>query len=171
GFDLEGITFLDLSPDSGFFTKGQSYDLFSAAEVEREPLTQRIIERVRTLRPRRVFLDAVTQLRYLSTDAFQFRKQVLSFLRFLVEQGATVLVLSETGPDAPDDDVQFMADGVIHLAYAPEGRTVEVTKFRGSDFRGGHHAMRLTDQGMRIAARLLPGAYRQEFVAEALPSG
>src|SRR5439155_18800189 len=68
GFSLEGITFLDLSPDSGFFTKGQSYDLFSAAEVEREPLTQRIIERVRTLRPRRVFLDAVTQLRYLSTD-------------------------------------------------------------------------------------------------------
>ncbi len=171
GLDLDGVDFLDLSPDSVFFTEGQSYDLFSPAEVERTPLTRQIQERVKRLRPRRLFLDAVTQLRYLSPDPFQFRKQVLSFLRFMAEQGATVLFLSEASPDAPDDDVQFMSDGVINLTYAPEGRTVEVTKFRGGDFRAGRHAMRLTGQGMVVYPRLLPSRHRREFVLETLPSG
>ena len=67
------------------------------------------------LKPKRVFLDAMTQFRYLASDAFQFRKQALSFLRFLIEQGATVLFTSEGSHGAPDDDLQFMADGVIHL--------------------------------------------------------
>ena len=171
GLRLDGVEVLDLSPDSGFFAGGQSYDLFSPADVEREPLTRQIMERVDALAPRRVFLDAVTQLRYLSPDAFQFRKQVLSFLRFLSERGATVLFLSEASPDAPDDDVQFMSDGVIHLSYAPEGRSVEVTKLRGSDFRGGRHAMRLTSRGMEVFPRLLPSAHRRVFEPESLPSG
>jgi circadian clock protein KaiC len=171
GLDLDGVDFLDLSPDSDFFTQGQSYDLFTPGEVERDPLTRQIRERVTRLRPKRVFLDAVTQLRYLSPDPFQFRKQVLSFLRFLAEHGATVLFLSEASADAPDDDVQFMSDGVVHLSYAPEGRTVEVTKFRGAEFRAGRHAMRLTAHGMEVFPRLLPGRHRREFTVEPLPSG
>jgi circadian clock protein KaiC len=98
----------------------QSYDIFAPAEVEREPTTQQIIARVDMLKPQRVFLDAMTQFRYLASDAFQFRKQALSFLRFLIEQGATVLFTSEGTSEAPDDDLQFMADGVIHLDFAAE---------------------------------------------------
>ncbi|MGH2369372.1 MAG: ATPase domain-containing protein, partial [Chloroflexota bacterium] len=156
---------------SAFFREGRSYDLFSPAEVEREPLRERIEERIRAIRPRRVFLDAVTQLRYLFADPFQFRKQVLSLMRLLTEQGATVVLLSEASPEAPDDDVQYMSDGVIHLEHVLEGRTVEVTKFRGSDFRGGHHALRLTARGMEVYPRLVPSAHRQDFVMETLPSG
>src|SRR4028118_2236298 len=74
GFDLKGITFLDLSPSSQFFTEIQTYDIFSPAEVEREPTTQRIIEQVETLKPQRIFLDAMTQFRYLSPAAFPVRK-------------------------------------------------------------------------------------------------
>lgn len=87
GFKLDRITFLDLSPSSTFFTEVQSYDIFSPAEVEREPTTQIILDQVKAIKPQRVFLDAMTQFRYLAPDAFQFRRQALSFLRFLVEQG------------------------------------------------------------------------------------
>ncbi len=44
GFDINKVTFLDLSPTSEFFTEIQTYDIFSPAEVEREPTTQKIIE-------------------------------------------------------------------------------------------------------------------------------
>src|SRR5438105_4110823 len=137
GLDLSHVRFLDLSPNSGFFTAMESYDIFSPAEVEREPTTQKIIEVVEDFKPHRVFLDAMTQFRFLSTDAFQFRKQVLSFLRFLVERNATVLFTSEGSESVPDDDLQFMSDGVIHLNSSPEGPTISVGKFRGSDFRSG----------------------------------
>ncbi len=171
GFDLKGIAFLDLSPSSEFFTEIQTYDIFSPAEVEREPTTQQIINQVETLKPQRIFLDAMTQFRYLSPDAFQFRKQVLSFLRFLREQGATVLFTSEGSEEAPDNDLQFMSDGVIHLSFSSEERSVSVSKFRGSDFRSGDHSMRLTKTGMEVFPHLMPEVYRQEFALEVLSSG
>lgn len=172
GFDPNGMTFLDLSPTSEFFTEVQTYDIFSPAEVEREPTTQKIIDQVETLKPQRVFLDAMTQFRYLSADAFQFRKQVLSFVRFLLGQGATIVFTSEGSDTAPDDDLQFMSDGVIHLDNdSADGRTLSVTKFRGSDFRRGFHSMRLTNKGMEVYPRLQPEVYKREFVAKAIPSG
>lgn len=171
GFDSSAITFLDLSPSSEFFAQVQTYDIFSPAEVEREPMTQKIVERVQTLKPQRVFLDSMTQLRYLASDAFQFRKQALSFLRFLVEQGATVLFTSEGSEEAPDEDLQFLGDGVIHLNFSTQERTLCVTKFRGSKFQQGYHSMRLTETGMKVFPRLVPESYRKEFVQETIPSG
>ncbi|MEG4395367.1 ATPase domain-containing protein [Microcoleus sp. BROC3] len=171
GFDIEAMPFLDLSPSSEFFTKVQTYDIFSASEVEREPTTQKIIEQVQAVKPQRVFLDAITQFRYLATDEFQFRKQVLSFLRFLVEGGATVVFTSEGTLSAPDDDLQFISDGVIYLELLPEGRTLSVTKLRGSNFRDGRHSLRLTETGMQVFPRLLPDSYQQDFIAEAISSG
>jgi circadian clock protein KaiC len=171
GFDLAQVHFLDLSPNAAFFTEMQTYDIFSSAEVEREPMTQQILDQVKVLHPQRVFLDAMTQFRYLAPDSFQFRKQVLALLRFLVEQGATILFTSEGTAALPDDDLQFMSDGVLHLHVKPEGRTLSVGKFRSSDFRSGDHAMRLTDRGMRVFPRLLPEQHIQSFVKEAIPSG
>jgi circadian clock protein KaiC len=171
GLDLSQVCFLDLTPTAGFFTAMESYDIFSPAEVEREPTTQKIIAVVEDLKPERVFLDSMTQFRLLSTDAFQFRKQVLSFLRFLVERGATVLFTSEGSQSAPDDDLQFMSDGVIHLNALPEGHTIRVGKLRGSDFQSGEHSMRLTGTGMQVFPRLLPERYQQEYVLEAISSG
>jgi circadian clock protein KaiC len=72
----------------------------------------------------------MTQFRFLASDDFQFRKQVLSFLRFLVEQGATVLFTSEGSEANPDDDLQFMSDGVIHLHLSPIERSIRVSKLR-----------------------------------------
>jgi circadian clock protein KaiC len=171
GLDTSALAFLDLSPTSDFFAKVQTYDIFSPAEVEREPMTQAIVEQVQTLKPRRVFLDSMTQLRYLVSDAFQFRKQALSFLRFLVEQGATVLFTSEGSEEAPDEDLQFLGDGVIHLNLSIQERTLSVTKFRGSSFRSGCHSIRLTETGMHVFPRLVPGIYGKKFVQETISSG
>ncbi len=170
GFDLRNVTFLDLSPSPEFFTEAQTYDVFSPAEVEREPTTNKITAEVESLRPQRVFLDAMTYFRYLSPDAFQFRKQVHSFLRFLTESGATVLFTSEASPTDPDDDLQFMADGIVHLENNGE-RTISVIKFRGSDFRSGRHTMRLGSNGMQVFPRLLPEAFGKEFRTETISSG
>lgn len=171
GFDLSQVHFLDLAPSADFFTQMQTYDIFSPAEVEREPVTQQILAQIEQIQPRRVFVDAMTQFRYLSTDAFQFRKQVLSLLRYLVEQGATVCFASEGSIAAPDDDLQFMADGVIHLQSQSDNRTLSISKLRGSDFRSGAHAMRLTARGMEVFPRLIPEHHTQPFVQELISSG
>ena len=171
GLSLEAVTLLDLSPDSDFFTQQQTYDIFSPAEVEREPITQKIVEGVKSLKPQRVFIDSVTQFRYLTSDAFQFRKQVLSCLRFLLEEGATVLFTSESSLENPDSDLQFMSDGAISLELTEERRTVSVAKFRGSDFRDGFHSLRLGSKGMEVFPKLLPRVHKRKFILEPISSG
>jgi circadian clock protein KaiC len=169
--DLSKVAFLDLSPSSEFFTKAQSYDIFTPAEVEREPTTNQIVQRIDKLAPQRVFLETLTQLRYFTPDAFQFHKQVLSLLRFLQEHGATVLFSSESSPSTPDDGLQFMSDGVISLELSLDGRCLSVTKFRGSDMEAGSHSLRLTDRGMEVFPRLLPEAHGRPFIASRVRSG
>ena len=171
GVSLEGIEFLDLSPSSDFFSELESYDIFSPAEVEREPVTRRIIDTVNKLRPRRIFIDSMTQFRYLATDAFQFRKQALSFIRFLTEKGATVLFTSEASQEAPDNDLMFLSDGIIELRVHADRRSIKVLKLRGSDFISGEHSYVIGREGFVVYPRLIPEDYRVEFSYDVLSSG
>jgi circadian clock protein KaiC len=169
-FSTEGISFLDLSPDSSHFADGPDYDIFPPSEVERDPITRRIREEVSGRKPVRVFVDGLTQLRHLTTTSFQFRKEALAFLRFLCEIGATVLFSSESN-EGPDEDLQFIADAVIDLEFQQSRRNVAVLKFRGSDFRAGRHTLRLGDQGMTVFPRLLPDEFAVDFEPEQIPFG
>ncbi|WP_254537440.1 ATPase domain-containing protein [Halomarina litorea] len=171
GVDVSDIDFLDMSPDSEFFTEDLSYDIFSPDEVEGDVLTDRITERVREESPTRIFVDPITQMRQLSPDEFQFRKEVLSFMRFLKEQGATVVFTSQATQATPDDDLQFMCDGVVELDRTSRGRTVSVSKFRGSGVENGDHALSISDEGMTVYPRIVPRDYEKEFFAESIPSG
>lgn len=171
GFDVEEVNFLDLSPKSEFFADDQGYDIFESSEVERDPVVEAITERVSALEPDRVFVDPISQLRYLSTDAYQFRKQALSFMRLLGEVGATVLFTTQATDDTPDDDLQFMSDGTIELGYASTGRSISVPKFRGSATRSGDHTVQITDHGLVVYPELTPGDYEQEFVDEPISAG
>jgi circadian clock protein KaiC len=155
GFPVDAVEVLDLSPNADFFVHNQGYDLFAAAQVEQAPLNDRIVAQVRDLKPQRVFIDSITQLRYLATDAYQFRQQAVSFLRFLLHEGATVLFTSEASQEAPDEDLQFISDGILTLEMTHQGRGVEISKFRGSSFRKGHHAMRIGDRGLVVFPHLM----------------
>ena len=171
GIDLEAVNFLDLSPDSDVFVDDQSYDIFSPSEVEQEPLTQAITDRVEAIEPDRVFIDPLTKLRHLTSGEYQFRKQVIAFMRYLKEQGATILLTSENTENSPDDDLQYMTDGTIELKRSERGRTISVPKFRGSSIREGRHSMRIEEQGLAVYPELTPDEYDSEYVAEPIPSG
>ncbi|WP_298815153.1 ATPase domain-containing protein [Chloroflexus sp.] len=171
GIDLSRVHILDLSPSSNFFAQTEIYDIFSPAEVEREPLTRQIVTTIEQLRPERVFLDPITQFRYLTPDLFQFRKQVISFLRFLAEQRTTVVFSAEDSAAFPDDDLQYIADGIINLELTESGRYLNVSKMRGSAFVSGRHAMRLSDQGLQVFPRLIPSALPPDHSFDLIPAG
>lgn len=168
---VSDIEFLDLTPESTEFTEEETYDVFSPDEVEQESLTETITDRVSELEPDRVVIDPMTQLQYLAPDQYQFRKQVLSLTRFFGQTGATLLFTSQAGAQSPDDDLQFMSDGVIELDYADTGRTVAVPKFRGSDTRSGDHTMRIRDTGMDVYPELEPGDHDADYTMETVSSG
>jgi len=171
GFDLADVDVLDLSPSSQFFAEDRSYSVFASDEVEGDDFTERIADHVAEREPDRVFVDPVTQFRYLTSDDYQFRKQVISFMRFLEEQDATVMFTSQGGADASDLDLQFMSDGILELGHDGETRHVSVPKFRGSDKESGDHGLAIRGDGLHVYPQLVPGDHRAEFRTEAIASG
>ncbi|MFB6298480.1 MAG: ATPase domain-containing protein [Salinirussus sp.] len=171
GFDTDAVEFLDLSPGAEVFTEDQSYEVFSASEIEQEPLTEQVTEAVRATEPDRVVVDPLTQFRYVIDDDYQFRKQIVGFMRFLKRQGATVLFTVQETDDLPTDDLQFISDGYVSLAVAGDRREVRVPKFRGSATRSGDHAFRITDDGIEVYPALIPERHERSFAVETLSSG
>lgn len=171
GFDASKVAFVDGSPSSDLFTSIESYDVFSPAEVEREPLSKSIIDAVDRVKPERIFVDSISHLRYLSPDAAQFRKQTLAFLRYLTATGALVLLASEASEENSDDDLRFMTDGVIQLEQSKRAGTISVKKLRGSAYRKGEHSLILGARGATILPRLVPEEHRANFERTMLPFG
>ncbi len=172
GLSLKDVAFLDLSTNTEFLTEIE----LSPSPLEQElgksiSISEMIIQQIKELKPQRVFLDSMTQLRLISPDSFQLRKQVIAFLRFLIEQEATVLFTSESIDDSAENDLLVVCDGVINLRSAKVGRTISITKFRGSDFSSGEHDMQLTGEGLQVFPRLLLQTIDLEFEHEVISSG
>ena len=144
GLKIDDLTILDLTPAPELFSDVQTYDIFSPAEVEREPISRQIAKTIEAIHPQRIFVDSFDYFRNLATDAFHLRRLTQSFFRFATSQGATVIIGSE------DRDCAQDADGVIQLEFFRESRGIRVTKFRGSDFHTGRHPMRLTGRGLQV---------------------
>lgn len=171
GFDVTGIAFLDLSPSSDLFVDQRNYDIFTPSEVEQAPTVESIVEAVTRFAPRRVFIDSMTHLRYLANDPFQFRRQTLAFLRYLVSAGVTVVLTSESSADIPDDDLRFLCDGVFELGTSGRNRILTVSKFRGSGYRAGEHSYTLGAGGASVFPRMIPEHFGVEYEESFIPSG
>jgi RecA-superfamily ATPases implicated in signal transduction len=171
GFDVSGVEFLDLTPSGELFSDTRPYSIFEPDEVEVGTLTETISETVDRLQPDRIVLDSVNRMEALTADRYQFRQQLISMLEQLTDVGGTVLFTTQPTSEMPDDELQFLVDGTLELEFGPKGRTVQITKLRGSSFQSGRHTVRITDTGMVVYPKLVPGEYEREFVPETVSSG
>ena len=154
GFPMEKINYIDLSPKADFVSENKDYDLFSSAQNEQKPLLKKLTKKIDELKPARIFFDGFTQLKYLSSDNFKFRKQILSFMQFVKKYNSTILLTSEASASNPDDDLQFMVDGIINILYEHQNHYLEITKYRGSSFQRGKHTMKFKNKGIKIYPQL-----------------
>lgn len=171
GFDLDGIEFLDLSPQAEGFTDGSQYQVFTPGEVEGPDLSDVRAERISTVDPDRVFVDPLSELRNLATEDYQFRKLINGFSQSVTDRDATLLFTSQATAAAPDADLLFISDGTIELERDAGRRTLKVVKFRGSSSEGGDHSLRITGSGMEVYPVLTPDSHGCEFSSETIPAG
>lgn len=172
GFNLDMVSIVDLSTSDMEIDDAEPYCIMAPEDVEDPGLPNRIRKAFETVRPKRIFIDSLTYLHYFSPDAFQYRKQVITLLRFLTGQGATVLCAAEdAGSGKSSEELGFLADGVIELEHKNDRRSLEVTKFRGSSFASGQHSIRLGADGMYCFPRLEPGDHGIQFEQADMPSG
>jgi circadian clock protein KaiC len=176
GWRWDGIEVVDLSPRGEPIVNGE-YHVFAPSEVEQVPIWRSIYEAVAAQQPQRVVIDSVTQLRYLSTDEYQFRKHILGLVAFLSRNGCTSLLTFEPSELDRETSVALAADGVIRLrTEVSAGRVINIRslyieKLRGSDFASGYHPMRITGDGIVVYPHRIEPANGTLRAGQKLSSG
>jgi len=162
GIDLSGADFLDLGPDSDFFSQDHSYELVNPKDLESEQVIEDIRETIEQLDPDRVLFDPITQLRAIEPSENQYRKRLVSFMRFLRGRGTTVLA-TQTPGGSTDNSIESLSDGVIRLQRAGSGRRITVKKHRGVGQHEGSHGLEIREDGLEVFPRLDPEPYRTDL--------
>lgn len=171
GIDLANVTILDLSATGNRFFADDSYTVFSSEEVEGEELQQQIADVIDDTDIDRLVIDPLTELRSLLPDDFQFRRNISSLFNELADRDITTLCTAQDSDGATDADLQHLGNTTIEVERTTDHRSIEVTKFRGSDSASGRHTFRIhADSGGHVYPKLTPGDYYRETDREQLPS-
>ncbi len=169
--DLQNVYFLDLTPSSEAEGEEIDYNVFFSSEVEQSPIMESIFDHIKKIEPAKICLDGISQLKYIAVDNYQFRKQLLTLIKFIANYNSTLMLSSEASDTIKDDDLQFICDGVIELVFTGEARGVRVNKFRGSDFKEGLHTLQLKDTGVTVFPKVSSDKKMKKPTPGSLSSG
>jgi circadian clock protein KaiC len=175
GWSLEGFETFELMPPESLLDEDQQQSLLYSSDLELGETTKRILDVVERVKPARVVLDSLSEIRLLAQSSLRYRRQVLALKHFFARHGATVLMLDDETAEAEDKTMHSIAHGVIRLEelspeYGPERRRLKVHKYRGQRYRGGYHDFVIETGGVRVFPRLVAAEHKSEVRREVLKS-
>jgi circadian clock protein KaiC len=176
GWDLKGISIRELVPSAEALQPSEQYTVFHPSEIELSDTTKRILEDVERTKPTRIVFDSLSELRLLAGNPLRYRRQILALKQYFAGRRCTVILLDDLTAAEHDLQVQSIAHGAMLLehtipAFGSLRRRLSVTKYRGSDFRGGFHDYLIRRGGLEVFPRLIAAEHRGESNRDRLPSG
>src|ERR1043165_1415972 len=110
--------------------------VFYPAEVELGQTIKSILDCVDKLKPQRVVLDSLSEIRLLAQSMLRYRKQILSLKHFFSARNITVRLLDDRTAEFNDLQLQSVPHGVIELErytplYGAARRRMQLVKVRG----------------------------------------
>jgi len=176
GRSLENIEIVELLPNEGDLLPEQQYTVFHPAEVELNDRMQRIVKEIQRVRPDRLVIDALSELRMLAKDPLRYRRQILSLKDFMASQECTVILLDDRSSRDPDLQLHSIVHGVISMdkvprEYGKTRRQIEIVKLRGTSYREGFHDYAIVTGGVVVFPRLVAADSRSDQQPEAVSSG
>src|ERR1700712_1970882 len=176
GWLLDDIEVFELLPPESLLDSEQQQSLLYSSDLELGETTKQIFDRVDRVRPSRVVLDSLSEIRLLAQSSLRYRRQILAIKHYFAKFHTTVMLLDDLTADVADKTVHSVAHGVLRLeelapAYGPERRRARVIKYRGVKFRGGYHDVTLTTGGLNVFPRLVASEYRSNFTRAKVSSG
>jgi circadian clock protein KaiC len=176
GWKLDGVVVHELSSDINLQPDAQ-YTVFHPSEVELGATMKGVTEVVERVRPRRIVIDSLSELRLLAGDPLRYRRQILALKQFLGAAGrATVLLLDDKTAVGSDLQLQSLAHGVIALEqltpeYGGARRRLRITKVRGVRFQDGYHDYEILHGGLRVYPRLVAAEHGRRFEPQSMTTG
>jgi circadian clock protein KaiC len=139
GWSLEGLDIFELVPPESLLDDDQQQSLLYSSDLELGETTKRIFEAFELVRPERVALDSLSEIRLLAQSSLRYRRQILALKHYFARKSTTVLMLDDLTSESNDKTVHSVAHGVLALSemvrdYGIERRRARVVKFRAASF-------------------------------------
>src|SRR5262245_35798152 len=136
------IEVFELVPPESVLDPDQHQSLLYSSDLELGETIKRILEAIERLRPKRVVIDSLSEIRLLAQSSLRYRRQILALKHYFARNNSTVILLDDLTSESTDRAVHSIAHSVIHLdqlapLYGGERRRVRVVKCRGQSFCGG----------------------------------
>jgi circadian clock protein KaiC len=175
GWDLEPVSIFEMLAETGL-DEAQEQTMFHPAEIELGETVRGIMKRVDELRPTRVVLDSLSELRLLAQSPLRYRRQVLALKQYFSTRRCTVLVLDDKSAESGDVQLHSIAHGVLSLeqeltGFGSERRRLHIVKMRGMQYRGGYHDFKIVPGGLCVYPRLVASNHHKEFPHEIRSTG
>jgi circadian clock protein KaiC len=176
GWQLDGVHVQELLPQESELDPDQQATLFHASEVELADATQRMLGEVERVRPTRIVIDSLSELKLLSGSSLRYRRQVLALKQYFAGQQSTVVLLDDMTAGDEDLQVHSIAHAVLrleqmHSDYGATRRRLIVSKYRGRRYRDGFHDYRIVRGGLRVFPRLVAAEHTPHVAPQRLTSG
>lgn len=176
GMSLENVEIVELLPNEGDLLPEQQYTVFHPAEVELNDRMQRIVKEIQRVRPDRLVIDALSELRMLAKDPLRYRRQILSLKDFMAGQECTVILLDDRSSRDPDLQLHSIVHGVVSMdrvprEYGKTRRQIEIVKLRGTAYSEGFHDYSIITGGVVVFPRLVAAESRSDLPPEVVSSG
>jgi circadian clock protein KaiC len=177
GMEIDSnIEIFELVPPESLLNAEQQQSLLYSSDLELGETTKMIFEAFERLKPSRVVLDSLSEIRLLAQSSLRYRRQILALKHFFARTGATVLLIDDMTSDSLDKTVHSVVHGVIHLeqlapSYGSERRRLRITKYRGQAYRGGYHDFIIKTGGVAVFPRLRAVEHRTKFERTTIKSG
>lgn len=170
------IAVFELVPPESLLDAAQQQSLLYSSDLELGEATRQIFETFERVRPSRVVLDSLSEIRLLAQSSLRYRRQILALKHYFVRFGATVLLLDDLTAESLDKTVHSVVHGVIRLeelapVYGAERRRLRVLKYRGQKFRGGFHDFAIRTGGVAVFPRLVAAEHHSGFDRAPATSG
>ena len=175
GWSLDAIHLVEMVPAAGL-EEDQEQTLLHPSEVELGETVREIMAKVDEVKPSRVVIDSLSELRLLAQTPVRYRRQILALKQFFASRRCTVLLLDDQSASGSDLQLQSIAHGVVTLeqtlsGFGAQRRRLHVVKMRGVQFRGGYHDFEIEPGGLSVYPRLVAAEHDGEFDEALLSTG
>ena len=122
GWELgDAIEVSELVPPESLLDPESQQSLLYSSDLELGETTKAIFDAFERVKPSRVVLDSLSEIRLLAQSSLRYRRQILALKHFFAKQNVTVLLLDDLTTETMDKTVHSIAHGVIKLEeHAPE---------------------------------------------------
>ncbi|WP_246329245.1 ATPase domain-containing protein [Chthonobacter rhizosphaerae] len=172
----DDVVIFELVPPESLASEENQQSLLYTSDLELGETAKDIIAAMDRVRPARVVIDSLSEIRLLAQSSLRYRRQILALKHHFARFGATVLMLDDLTSDGHDRTMHSLTHGVIKLEqlapeFGAERRRLRVLKYRGKQYRGGYHDFAIGRGGVRVYPRLVAGEHYAEFRRSRLQSG